>query len=240
MYENAINAALCFYNNILMSGNQNNHSLVSALRKGLALVLAFFFPHTHSEQHIERLTLSELAEHRTFERPHHKTTTLFRYHDPLIRDMIHMLKYRGNRKAAHLFGTILGEYLLDMFGDEAIWASLHTTLLIPMPLSRKRRAERGFNQTELVLHALKKEFDFVSISQNALRKVRDTPAQTTLSRKERLTNLNNVFRADKTLLYKKRAILFDDVVTTGSTMAAARRALKEAGAKEVICIALAG
>jgi competence protein ComFC len=154
-------------------------------------------------------------------------TSLFRYENPLIHEMIYALKYRGNQHVAKLFASALGFYLTSR--------GLTDHLIIPIPLSKKRRTERGFNQVELVLQNL----TGVTITFNVLKKVRDTKPQTTLHRAERIKNLENAFTVSNPGLIKgKNVVLVDDVTTTGTTLKEASRVLRDAGAKSVQSIAL--
>lgn len=82
------------------------------------------------------------------------TISLFDYRDPLVREAIWMLKYRGNRKIAALLGTLLYEELLSFLEEFGALRNFTDPLLIPIPLSKKRLRERGFNQCELLADEL--------------------------------------------------------------------------------------
>jgi len=111
-----------------------------------------------------------------------------------------------------------------------------------MPISGKRRFERGWNQSELIGEVIRKRmFESLKYLPNQLVKFRHTESQTqTGSKSERQKNLQDSMRVLNPDTVKDRCvILLDDVTTTGSTFAEGRRALKEAGAKKIICIAIA-
>jgi ComF family protein len=105
-------------------------------------------------------------------------------------------------------------------------------LLLPMPLSAQRLSERGYNQALLLsrsLHSHKTRLDL-------LLRVQDTPAQHTLKRSQRLHALDQAFAVDPLLaneLKDKRVVLVDDVMTTGASLHAAARVLRNAGAKHI-------
>jgi ComF family protein len=104
--------------------------------------------------------------------------------------------------------------------------------LIPMPLSRERMQERGFNQTLLLARALEAE----KVRANVLLRIRNTPAQSALSRKDRLTSVAGAFAVEPLLhstLAHKRIVLLDDVMTSGASMSAAACALRSAGAAHI-------
>ena len=102
--------------------------------------------------------------------------------------------------------------------------------VIPVPLSRARFAERGFNQaTEIARHAARHLG--LPLRTGLLRRTRDTRAQTGLGAADRRANLRDAFRVVGPP--PARVALVDDVLTTGSTAAEAARALKTAGAARV-------
>lgn len=111
-------------------------------------------------------------------------------------------------------------------------------LIIPMPLSRRRYRERGYNQAEAITKPLS-EFTNRIHSPHALEKIRDTETQVHLSVAERLENLNGAFKADPQQVIGKRVVLLDDVMTTGATMRQAAKALRVAGAKEIYAVTFA-
>jgi len=210
------------------------------LRYILDYIIDFLFPLGDEECFIANLEISELAKHTHVNTVKGVGVTLFRYKDPLIRRMVWLLKYRRNQNVANLFASIMSEYITETLGDAYLFENFEKPWLIPMPLSRKRAQERGFNQTELLADAIYEQSgDFLVLKKGALKKIRETKPQTKLTRKERLINLKDSFKAQSDIVSGKNIILIDDVITTGSTMKEARRALRHAGAKKVLCIAVA-
>lgn len=169
--------------------------------------------------------------------------TVFEYKNPLIRQAIWEMKYRGNQKIIHLFAEALSDFIVEEIAEEWLFNQKDKILLIPIPLSNKRKLLRGFNQMELFCSALltylpKNTF---ILETNALKKVRHTISQTkTRNRKERLTNLTGAFEVTSNELVKGRMIiLIDDVFTTGGTMKNASTALRKASAKRIFPVAIA-
>lgn len=167
--------------------------------------------------------------------------SLFSYRDPLVRQAIWELKYRGNKKIAKLLAEALCDELLAFLEEYAPLANFIEPLLIPIPLSRKRESERGFNQCRLLAEEIT-ELDggrnFTLSS--ALRKIKDTQSQTKQNtRAKRLENLDGCFEADNAVVVGRNIILIDDVATTGATIEEAKRALRKAGAKKVIAFTVA-
>jgi ComF family protein len=163
------------------------------------------------------------------------------YADSRVRDLIWMLKYRRLPAAAALCADALADVVGEMIADERAFSD-KTILLIPVPLSKKRLRERGFNQVEDILHILPERLpdtSRVSIGTDIVVRARHVPPQTSLARSERLKNVRGVFSVqNEAMLKKTRVFLFDDVTTTGATLTEAARTLKKSGAL-VTCIALA-
>ncbi len=112
-------------------------------------------------------------------------------------------------------------------------------VLIPVPQYKKKTASRGFNQSTLIADWFRKEIPESHI-QDALEKTKETLPQSHLSdRKTRMRNIDGTMRAKKNIDPKKIYIVVDDVTTTGATFLEAKRALQSAGAKHILCIALA-
>lgn len=109
-------------------------------------------------------------------------------------------------------------------------------VMTPIPLSRRRAAERGYNQAEVIARALS---DFHRVRLAALlTRTRDTPAQSSLDRPGRQANVAGAFAAKREAA-GETVWLIDDVFTTGATTAAARRALLDVGAVRVEIAVLA-
>jgi ComF family protein len=111
-------------------------------------------------------------------------------------------------------------------------------LLLPIPLSAQRLRQRGYNQALLLarqLNARKTRADL-------LLRIKDTPAQHSLKRQQRLTVLVDAFAVEPLRLaaiQHKRVLLVDDVMTTGASLHAAARTLKAAGASLVSALVIA-
>lgn len=170
-------------------------------------------------------------------------SALFEYSDPIVREAVWMLKYRGNKKIARLLAAVLYDELLAFLEEYAPLANFTDPLLIPVPLSKKRLRERGWNQCELLtdeLERLDAGRNF-AVRKDALAKTKETPSQTkTENRGSRMKNLANCFAVKNPVLVAGRnIILIDDVATTGATLEEARRALRNAGARKVIAFTVA-
>jgi competence protein ComFC len=165
-------------------------------------------------------------------------TSLFSYQDPKVRKLIKSFKKEKIRNIGNYVSEILAEEILNSFNEDAFQSSeiIH---IVPVPISKKRMKERGFNQTDWICKLTAKELgDGFMFSPHFLTKVKDTEKQSTLSRSKRLKNPKGSFKA-LLPLHNKKIILVDDVITTGATISEAARSLKKAGAKDIriFCIA---
>lgn len=111
-------------------------------------------------------------------------------------------------------------------------------LVLPMPLSRARLKQRGFNQALLLARRLAPD----KTAPRLLLRLTDRPAQSSLTRQERLTGLEQAF-AIEPLRYARikgaRIVLLDDVMTSGATLFAAARVLRAAGAAHITGVVVA-
>jgi ComF family protein len=108
----------------------------------------------------------------------------------------------------------------------------------PVPLSTQRLRERGFNQALLLAQRLCPKR---TLTQGLIR-LRDTAAQSGLSRQDRLHNLDHAFMVNPAyvqMLRDAKVVLVDDVTTTGTTLLACTQALQVAGVKQVEAVVLA-
>lgn len=210
----------------------------------IGIVFDFFLPKSELDKAVERVNADTLSKKllKGRETENKSIYALFDYRDEIIRHMIWALKYRKNRQIAKVFAQILHDFLIEEFSDLSVYSDFNKPLLIPVPLSKKRLRKRGFNQTEL----LAKEIatiggdSFCLLHTDLLKKIKDTPSQTALERKKRLKNIDGAFAVrDAEKIKDRNIILLDDVTTTGATLNEARKILLEAGAKNVLGIAVA-
>ena len=151
----------------------------------------------------------------------------FEYAPPLD-GIIHGLKYDGALANARVLGTLLGRALAAL--------DLHrqADLLVPMPLHTTRLVERGFNQSYEIARFVSRG-TLVPCEPRALGRLRATGSQVDLSRTQRTLNVQGAFgrAARSSRVEGRRVALVDDVVTTGSTVIEASRALLTLGAVSV-------
>ena len=110
--------------------------------------------------------------------------------------------------------------------------------VLPMPLSTPRLQSRGFNQSWLLAQALSP----AKARPQWLLRIRDTPAQSSLVREERLSNVANAFAIDPLRqrdLEDKKVLLVDDVMTSGASLRAAALPLRQAGVRQITALVFA-
>ena len=168
---------------------------------------------------------------------------LFDYRHSSIKDAIWVLKYKGKKKLAGIFAEAMYGRILEELSDLSVMENFREPLLIPIPLSGKRKRERGYNQTELICEELMKLDSNINFDceKNVLIKINDTKHQAHIeNRTERLKNIIGSFATKNEERIKNRnIILIDDVTTTGATLKEARKILKHSGAGKIIAFTVA-
>ncbi len=111
-------------------------------------------------------------------------------------------------------------------------------LITFVPMTKKHKKERGFNQAQVLAKALG---NFLELPvENTLLKVKKNKAQHTLNKSERIINVKGVYSIeDKEKVKMKKILLCDDIVTTGNTIRECALSLTEAGAKRVLGVTIA-
>ena len=153
-------------------------------------------------------------------------------------------KYKGPiklaiRKVKYKWVYDIEKVLVNLLASQ-IWKFdlPQDSILIPIPLSKKRKNWRGFNQAEILAKTLSKKFN-VSYSASLIRMI-DTRTQVGLTKEERRENVKGAFAGRKAQGKRdKNIILVDDVYTSGATMMEAAKVLKNGGAGNVWAMTVA-
>jgi ComF family protein len=155
----------------------------------------------------------------------------------VVRDGLHDLKYKGERRLAEPFGAAVARR----------WArvGVGAEVVVPVPVHADRERQRGYDQAALIAAVAARELRLPVV--RALERRRATIAQFQLGRDRRATNVAGAFgvRAGRDggveagAVVGRWVLLVDDVVTTGATLAACGTALRDAGAVAVSAIAVA-
>jgi ComF family protein len=152
-----------------------------------------------------------------------------------MRDAIHVLKYEGLHSAARPLGTMLAKTL----GQLARKAPTEM-LVVPVPLHRSKRKQRGFNQSRLLanyaLAALRHTHPAwrLKLAASTVLRLRATASQASLTPRQRRSNVRGAFRvADPDAVRSKHILVIDDIFTTGATARSVAQELRRAGAASV-------
>jgi ComF family protein len=169
-----------------------------------------------------------------FDRPKIFAATF--YENDIVKNAIRRFKYHGVKSLAEP----LAELIFTRCDLVNFTTRPRLVVIIPIPLSKKRLKQRGYNQAELLAKSLSDKMSIRMIS-NVLYKIKETLSQVEIKDKEkRLENIKGAFAVKNPEIIKdKTVILVDDIVTTGATLKEARRVLMEAGAKKVIGLVVA-
>ena len=159
--------------------------------------------------------------------------------DPPARRAVHALKYGGLPRIAADLAAAIARVSLPADG---------TVILVPIPLSARRLRSRGYNQSECLAQQLGRRWR--RPVRHLLVRTRDTATQTALTPAARLANVAGAFQVRNGVgmpqsaipersslrIPRSTVVLVDDVFTTGATVAAAARALQDAGALSIMAV----
>ncbi len=173
--------------------------------------------------------------------------------DEEAREIVHFLKYKGFTKLAELVAYTVARHIAR---------PPQNAVLVPIPLGPRRRLERGYNQAAEIARALGNRWS-MQAEEGIIRRRLETKTQTALTPEERAKNIRGVFKAVRPARFNEGgafavvptsgssagdeavvapslvAILVDDVLTTGATLASAAAALLDAGWEEVRAVTFA-
>lgn len=166
---------------------------------------------------------------------------IFQYKDKRVKAIIWELKYRENTLPLETIGKMMFEEIISVISDIVLFNNNAEFILIPIPMTEKAKAERGYNQSELIAKSII-ENDIQRILLYApqwFRKVKETEKQShSNTKEERMSNLKNSFEANLNV-EGKYVFLIDDVVTTGSTLKEAKETLISSGVRDVYAFTIA-
>jgi len=145
-----------------------------------------------------------------------------------VADALRLLKFSARTD----LGVPLGRLLAPLVAECA--SRLEAPIVVPVPLSRRRLARRGYNQAALIALAATRH-----VRTELLFRVRDTPSQIGLSAAQRREALRGAFSAVPRVFAGRDVIVIDDVMTTGATLAACANALHAEGARRIVALTVA-
>lgn len=147
------------------------------------------------------------------------TAYFYYYKEGEYSSLIHHLKYKDHPEV----GTYLGRIAAMELKESGFFDGID--LIIPVPLSKKRYRQRGYNQCDYIAKGISKVTS-IDISNKSIERMVNTDTQTAKGRMDRWKNTEGIFRIkDATTLTGKHILLVDDVATTGATLHACTSAL---------------
>jgi competence protein ComFC len=175
------------------------------------------------------------------------TISVWQYDNPALQKALWQLKYREKQELAHDLAESLYDKLMEALAETELFENPAGNInekyvLIPIPIHKNRQKERGYNQSELLAKELSLlDPSLFTLETGILKKTKETQSQVSVkNREQRLKNVHDslsVYHPKK--IIGKNIIVVDDVTTTGATLTEARKVLRKAGAKSVLCVTLA-
>jgi len=111
--------------------------------------------------------------------------------------------------------------------------------IIPVPMYIENKNIRGYNQTEVLAESIKNKLK-IDYIKDAIVKIKQNKKQSSLSEKERIENVKDVYKIQNfKILKNKRILLLDDIYTTGNTIKACREELKKSETEKIDVLVLA-
>lgn len=146
-------------------------------------------------------------------------------YDGEAKRLVHALKFGGKKYIA--------KYMAEFYVDTYLRLGMKADVIVSVPISKKRKKERNFNQAEAIAKAVAEKLDIEYID-NAVEKTTELLPQEELSGKERIESVKGAFKLGKNKdgLKGKSVLLIDDILTTGATASAVSHELNKV-AKEV-------
>lgn len=152
------------------------------------------------------------------------------FYGNVLKELILQFKYHKN----FIAGDILSEFLVQLIEENNVKGDV----ICYVPMTRKSKRKRGFNQCELIANYIGDKFN-IPVS-NSILKIISTSEQKTLSKDERFKNIKGAFSIkNSNEILNKDIILIDDVITTGATINECIKILKKFGADKITVLTIA-
>lgn len=157
------------------------------------------------------------------------------YYEPRseLAQLLYQLKYNQRPDIGEDVGRIMAQEMQMAHFFDGI------DVLVPVPLSRKRLRQRGYNQSEMLARGIR-EITHLPIDTRAVRREHFRKSQTFLTRQERRENVEGIFRLRRAKrLEGRHVLLIDDVCTTGATLIACGEAIRHVPGIRISILTLA-
>ena len=165
--------------------------------------------------------------------------------DKNFQKLLYRFKYEGNsrkiilnykfKEKSYLYKTFVNFLLKN---EDFFNFIKNYDTIVPIPISKKRQKERGYNQSDLIAKEISKKIQIPY--NNVLIKSRNIIEQSKLNKEDRQKNIKGVYDLkNKEIIKNKKVILLDDIYTTGSTVNEASKILKQGNVKTISVLVLA-
>jgi ComF family protein len=201
----------------------------------IARFFELIFPVHEEVALIRQETPSSFARFYSKQLLSYNSIALAEYHQPFIRAAIHANKFYKSKHAAALLASLLSRWTTQL--PEKV-------VIVPIPLSTKRLRARGYNHVDVIATTAKSAGAVITVTA-LLKRTRDTPQQSHLSKAARLKNVYGCFSWNTSVAPETLAdchvVLLDDVITTGATMREAAATLQQSlpPSATLTCVAIA-
>lgn len=209
------------------------------IKSCLTKIITIFFPPNCYNCRKEGFTLCSTCLKcckKSIDSPALYIKSIYSFHDPLIKKVVHAIKYFHRRDLIEPLTQTLANEIKGYISTLNIDTS--NLVLVPIPMPRLRKYMRGYNQAELIALELSKQCSLPVKTNILTRKYSPKRQVTTKTKSERLQNQRNSFETISSVK-NMSIILVDDVTTTGATLTEARKILLKAGAKSVFAVTIA-
>lgn len=170
------------------------------------------------------------------------TYSIFAYKDERVAKLIWNIKYKKSKKSTQIGGYALYK---ELSTNPVRTTNSKKPIIVPVPITKRRKRERGYNQCELLIDELERldtDNEF-TVCKDLLERIQHTSRQTLKGRADRLESAKGVFNINTAVSVKipntSKIIVIDDVITTGSTMKEALDTLRSVGFENVSGLSLA-
>ena len=152
-------------------------------------------------------------------------------HSGKVRWSIYQFKYHNRR----IYGKYYAKEMLRLYADKI--REWKIEMIVPVPLHRKRKRQRGYNQSEILARIISKNLG-VPLGNHVVIRKKNTKPQKSLQHDDRRKNMKDAFqvvRLDKGI---RNILVIDDIYTTGNTIHEVAKCLRDAGAQKVFFLTI--
>lgn len=158
-------------------------------------------------------------------------------HKHEVKHSIYRFKYKNKR----VYGEKYAELLVKEYGETI--ANWKPECILPIPVHKHRKRQRGYNQSEILAKALAEELNReyqvnIRVEANVLQRKKETVFQKKLDNRQRRKNLKGAFSMQSEGELPKRILIVDDIYTTGATLQEISKVLVNSGAENVFFLTI--